>query len=606
MASIGLCIIAKDEEKSIERCIQSVKGLVQEIVVADTGSTDDTIRIAGRLGASVYEYPWDGSFANARNFAMGKAGSEWLLLLDADEALDKNSVEAIVKFVNSTDLDGAHFRIRNYTGRYSPENYSLHNALRLLRKSSRYHFQGDIHEQIVADSGENLSGRFATLDVVVHHYGYLDEVVRKKQKRRRNIPILEKQLEQNPDEPFTLFNMGNEYLSMQDYKTALQYYEKALGNLTNRNIAFVPHLFFRMVSCHENLGEYDKALQNVGTALNEFPRCTDFEFRRADILSKLRRYTLAIESYEACLKMGTPPIQLELLPGCGTYRAACQLGGLYRELEDYGRAIKYYDLALSHKADMYTVLYRLGDAFSKLYPDKNEVARRLFAYFANPKYAPNALLGSDILTEEGLYAQALDVLENLTDVEGHETELDYVKARALFFQQQLDAAAPLLERVCQTQEPPERVLRGTRPASALMLFAAGLMQSDEQLLEQALWHIQTLCSEGEYAAAVLMRDIFAGLSPEDPHYAEEGRSELAAMLFILNLLLKCRSFDLFERMLRALNYVDSKDVLLRLAQLYDENGLLPLAADLVLRSIKELDAVNTEGAAILLRKLTAE
>lgn len=603
MASIGLCMIVKNEEKNIGRCIQSVTELADEIVVVDTGSMDNTVLIAEGLGARVYAYPWNGSFANARNFAMDKAESEWLLLLDADEALDQNSIKAVIEFINTTGLDGAHFRIRNYTGRYSPENYSLHSGFRLLRNNGKYRFQGEIHEQIVSDDNENLSHRFTTLDAVVHHYGYLDETVREKQKRRRNIPILEKQLEQNPDEPFTLFNMGNEYLSMQDYKTALQYYEKALGNLENRCIAFVPHLFFRIINCHENLGEHENALRAIQAGLNEFPRCTDYEFLRADILHKCRRYTLALESFEACLKMGSPPMQLEFLPGCGTWRAACQLGELYRELEDYGRALRYYDLALSHKPNLYMALYRSGNVLNKLYPDKSEVLEKLFSYFANPRYAPNAIVGADILAGEGLYTQALEALEELTDYEGLETEITYVKARILFYRQQLDKAAPLFDLVCKTPEPDERILRGIRPLSAMMLFATGLIQNDTKQLEQALFYIRSHCCESEYAAAVLMRDIFLGLSPEDPHYADEGKPELAAMLRLLDMLLKCRRFELFEQMLRVLNYVDSRDVLLRLAQLYDDNGFTPLAADHVLRSIKELNTIDAAGAGILFRQV---
>ena len=606
MASICLCMIAKDEESNIERCIQSVEGLATELVVVDTGSTDGTVQLARCLGATVHSYPWDGSFANARNFAMSKAQSEWLLLLDADEALDPDSKPIVAEFVDTTDLDGAHFRIRNYTGQYSPENYSLHNALRLLRKSDRYHFHGEIHEQIVADDGANLSSRFAVLDAVVHHYGYLDEVVLKKQKRRRNIPILEKQLEQHPAEPFYLFNMGNEYLSVQDFQTALSYYNRALENLKNRNIAYVPHLYFRLINCYESMGAYEKALQTIRAGLRDFPHCTDYEFRRAGILHRLRRYSLAIESYEACLKLGTPPSSLEFVPGCGTYSAACQLGQLYRELEDYMRAIQYYDLALTFKPNLYAVLYQLGDVLNKIEADKNRVAQRLFSYFANPKYTPNALLGADILTEEGLYAQALASLEDLTDDEGHEVELVYVRARALFYQQKWPEAIPLLDQVCRTPQAAGAILRGIRPISALMLYSAGLMRDDEDLTTRALEHVHALCAKSEISVSLLMRELFQNRTPEDPHYAEEGRAELASMFAILKHLLKCHSFDLFERMLQALNYVDSKEVLLYLAQFYDSQDLLPLAAEHVLRSIKELDALNLEGANILLRQLLAE
>ena len=601
MASICLCMITKDEKQNIERCIQSVNSLVDEVVVADTGSTDGTVELVQRLGGRIYDYPWDGSFANARNFAMGKAESEWLLLLDADEALDKESIHTVREFVSTTTLDGAHFRIRNYTGSYAPDNYSLHSGLRLLRNSGQYYFRGAIHEQIVTESGENLSSRVATSDAVVHHYGYLTEIVLEKKKRQRNIPILEQQLSDNPNEPFTLFNMGNEYLSMQNYQRALGYYESAMENLTNKNLAFVPHLYFRMISCHENLGAYELALQAIQGGLRQFPGYTDYEFRRGEIQYKLRRYTLAVESFETCLKMGPAPLQLEFLPGCGTYRAACYLGELYMELEDYPHAVKYFDLALSQKLDLYAVLYRLGKAFNRIYTDKDVVRQKLFSYFAKPEYTPNALLGADILVEEGLLLQACEGLKNLTDSEEYQTELTYIQGKILFYRQRPEEAVPMLDLVCSAPEQEKRILRRIRPLSAIMLFASGLMENNSERLARALEHMKSHCRESEYDAATLMYEIFMGNTPEDTHYDDKGREQCTAILSILDIILKYHQFDLFERLLYSLNYVESKDVLLRLAQLYDKNGLLSMAADHVIRSIKEMDSMDASGAEILIK-----
>ncbi len=603
MASICLCMIAKDEAQNIARCIQSVDGLADEIVLVDTGSTDATPQIAQDLGAKVFHYDWDDSFANARNFAISKAESDWLLLLDPDEALDQGSIEELRKFTETTDLDGANFRMRNYTGTYAPDRYSLHCAMRLLRNCGKYYFHGAIHEQIIDGSGENLTSRFASLGVIVHHYGYLDQVVKEKQKRRRNLPILEKQLADDPTEPFTLFNIGNEYLSMQKYQQALEYYQSAVSNLRNRNLAFVPHLFFRIISCFETLKNPEKALETAEEGLAQFPRCTDFEFRRGDILYKLGRYTLAIESYEKCLAMGVPPFQLEFLPGCGTYLPAYNLGELYFQLEDYKRAVKYFGLTLSLKQDFYAALYRLGTVFNHIYSDKNTVYKMLFAYFAQPKYTPNALVGADILIQEGLLEQALDSLSDLTVSEEYGMELTCTRARILFYNQQFEEAAPLLESVCRAQKPEVHILPAIQSRSALLLFTIGLIVKDDERLSQALSHIQELCTPSEHTVAVLMKELACGRTPEDPHYADEGRRELADMLRILELLLKTHQFDLFEQMLSCLNYVDSNEILLRLAQLYEKNNLPTLAADHVLRSIKELDTLDASGAEILLRQL---
>ena len=358
------------------------------------------------------------------------------------------------------------------------------------------------------------------------------------------------------------------------------------------------------MSCHIYLGEYQKALLRVNEALKEFPQCTDYEYLRADILHKCKRFTLAIESLEKCLSMGAPPVQLEFSPGCGNYRAAYQLGELYFGLEDYVRAFKYFDLALSQKPGFYLALYRLGAALNQLLQDKDEVRAKLFSHFSpNPRYAPNVLLGADILVGEGLYGQALQTLEEATDTAGREMELAYVRGRALFFQQQSGEARALLETVCQTPEPAERVLNGMRPLSALMLFALGLMQNDAELLTASLADIQAYCGSRACGAAKLMQDIFLQQPEQDPQFAEEGATELTIILQILDLLLKCRRLELFEQMLHALNYIDSKNVLLRLAQLYDANHLTEMAAEYALRSIKELDYLDVSGADILFRQI---
>lgn len=89
---ISACYIVKNEAENLARSIDSLQGVADEIVVADTGSTDNTMEVARQLGAAVYSFPWQEDFAAARNFALSKATGDWLILLDADEYLDRKSV----------------------------------------------------------------------------------------------------------------------------------------------------------------------------------------------------------------------------------------------------------------------------------------------------------------------------------------------------------------------------------------------------------------------------------------------------------------------------------------------------------------------------------
>lgn len=601
-AVLCLCMIVKDEEKNLERCFESVKGLVDEIVLVDTGSSDNTVELAQRLGAKVYHYPWDESFANARNFAMTRTKSEWLLLLDADEALDWDSRPKVAEFIATTSLDGAYFRVRNYMGHYSPKRYTLHNALRLLRNNGKYRYVGSIHEQITCDEADKISEHFTALDAVVHHYGYLYEAVREKQKRKRNLPILERQLQENPTEPFTLFNIGNEYVALGDYKTALEYYLKSKNHLKDRRIAFGPHLFFRTINTYGLLNQHQNALEAIREGLENYPRCTDFEYIRASLLIGRKRYTLAIQSLEKCLQMGVPPSSLEFLPGCGTYRAAFLLGELYGQLEDDERALYYYDMTLQLNPQMLEALYRAGAALNRMHKDKNKAAEKVFSHFSSREHVPNVIVGADVLINERLYEQALRALEALPEAR-EEAEIPYLKGRALFFLGRCDEARPYLEAACAALPAQTKVLPNIRPAGALLLFVDGLIQGGTAA-ERALEFVNAHCGVRQRAVCRLMKNILLDATgPEDPRYENEGAAELEVMMVVLDVVLKAGRFELFEKMLRALNFVDTKNVLIRLAELYDKNDFKELAVEYVLRSVKELDYLDAAGAQILFMEI---
>jgi glycosyltransferase involved in cell wall biosynthesis len=596
--TLGLCIIARNEEKNIARCIESVKGFVDEIVVVDTGSTDKTAAIARRLGARVYKYKWDDNFSNARNYAMGKMRSRWLLLLDADEALDPSARKPLRQFIETTDLDGAHLRVRNYTGAYSPERYNLHNAFRLLRNNGKYKFTGAIHEQITRDGSMNLGGRFAVLDLIVHHYGYLDEAVREKNKRARNLPILEKMLAEKPEDAFTLFNIGNEYLSAGDTEKALAYYTRAKENVRDFGIAFVPHLYFRMANALDGLGRQETALKILQEGLTVYPHSTDFEFLRGNIYLRQRRYTLAVASFEKCLKMGRPPAALEFLEGCGTHRAAFMLGDIYARLEDWGRALECYSKTLQFNPAMTGALFPACHALNKLHDDKERVREELFKFFADPKYPPNILAAAEILITEELYTEALKALEMLPPVHEHKAKEMLLIARAEVYLGERERAEGAIYEALQLDEKDALAL------SAHLLLALALRDGDEKAAEKALELTGALNAPDKENAYRLLADIALERDIQPQEFEKGGQGEMEALLEVYDTLLRMRRFELFEQLLRAMNFIDRPELLLRLGHLFYARGFTDLAVSYVLRSIKELDVIDEQGALILSRHVT--
>lgn len=600
--TLGLCLIAKDEEKNLPKCVESVRKIVDEIVVVDTGSSDGTVQTAENLGAVVYHYPWDGDFSNARNFALRHAKSAWLLLLDADEQVDRNGLEAIIAFVNTTEMDGAYFRVRNYMGSYSPENFTLHNALRLLRNNGKYRYRGAIHEQIVCDDMRDFSSRFVTLNVILNHYGYLDSTIAEKQKRERNMPILERELKENPEDFFTQYYLGNEYLALNRLEQALDYYQKSYQNAKKRHLMFA-HLYLRIITCLEALGRFGQALDMIATALREFPLCTDFEFVRAVIFFRTRRYTLAIKSLNQCLKMGVPPAPFEFIEGCGTYRAAYLLGDIYVTMEDYEASLEWYQAVLRYHPEYETALYRVGFAMNRLIPNKDEVCAGLFSCFSDPADTANVITGSDVLIKEGLYPQALSKLNTITDAGARLPEVHFFKALALFYLNDFQAAVPLFEAACSEETVQREGGPSLRSGIARYLLAGGMLQKDPNILNRGLEVMELYGTPEEQSACRLLCAVYADLPWKGPRFESGGEKEFETILAVYEIVWKQSRPELLQKLFGALTYMDSKNVLIRLAKLYWDCGDRELAAQLVFRSVKDLDYLDAFGAEILFKQI---
>jgi glycosyltransferase involved in cell wall biosynthesis len=145
---LSLVMIVKNEESALPECLESVKGLVDEMIIVDTGSTDRTVEIAEQYGAQVIDFPWTGSFSEARNVSLEHATGDWVLMLDADERLLPEQHAAIRSKLAESYREGFVFVEYNYTGVSSAESAIMqHATMRLWRHRPEYCFAGVIHEQ---------------------------------------------------------------------------------------------------------------------------------------------------------------------------------------------------------------------------------------------------------------------------------------------------------------------------------------------------------------------------------------------------------------------------------------------------------------------------
>jgi glycosyltransferase involved in cell wall biosynthesis/Tfp pilus assembly protein PilF len=589
--TVSLCLIVRNEALLLERCLNSVRGLVDEIIAVDTGSTDNTKEIALRFGAKIYDYPWNDNFSEARNCSLTKAACDWILLLDADEELCPQDREKFIHLINTCPYDGCHFTVRNYmSGRH---DYTLHKAFRLLRNNGQYEFCGEIHEQIARKDRQPVHSRFSVEDIAIYHYGYLPEIVTAKKKRERNLPILLKQVEANPQNAFHLFNLGNEYLAQNRIDDALCCYEKAYVHM-DKSQAYAPHLFYRMIICLNEKRQFPKALRMAEEALQVYPRCTDIAYCKGLIYVRQHNHLLAADAFRRCLDLGDPPGNLKFLEGCGTYRPFLSLGEIYLQNGAYDQAIEYFTKAINLDNTHHAALYALGEAYAQKHADQNIAAACLARYFSGLEHIPNSIVYIDILIKEKIYGPAQAALERIRCTPDYQEDITFLQSKLHFFTQNYQAAYEGFKKIADSGPLPS-VLPGLQTESIRFMAIIGLLLADlaaESLAYLKLDSDPVLFQVYEGLHALRQNKKSAALNADPAHCLQIIDAYLA-------IILKAGEFDLFIASLEIFNLVNSNKVLLHLAKLYHQNGHPALAAQTVLQSIKQLDTVDLERAFLL-------
>jgi len=332
--TLSLCMIVKDEEAMLGRCVQAVRGAVDEIVVVDTGSTDRTVEIAESFGARVLHRAWDGDFAAARNVSFEAATGDWVMYLDADEVLVAEDAERLRALTGRTWREAFYLVETNHTGDLEDGTAMTHDAMRVFRNRPEYRFEGRIHEQIAQHLPAYLPERLERTAVRVEHFGYLGAVRGAKDKTNRNLELLKRQAAEGVDTPFLHFNLGSEYSAAGDNARALPHFERAWTTLREgeriERYGYAASLAARYVKALRTTGR----LADVATAgddvLEVFPGFTDIVLDQALAAGAAGDNDREIALLRRCLEMGDGPSRYSSTLGCGTYRALVALAEALR------------------------------------------------------------------------------------------------------------------------------------------------------------------------------------------------------------------------------------------------------------------------------------
>lgn len=347
-SSVTLCMIVKNEERHLPRCLQSLKPIVDEMVIVDTGSTDLTAQIAQLFGAQVITFPWNGNFSDARNASLDAAHGDWILVMDADEIISPRDYDRFRALIADTPLGTVAYEIetRNYMGKVNLENWHPNEGIYLLEEAGagwtpsgkvrlfpRYpeiRFENPIHE-LVDETIVRLGIPIKSTDIPVHHYGYLDEV-RQKSKGEHYYELGKRKLAESGGEDFkALCELAVQAGDIGRYEEALGLWQTVVKKAPEYPLAF-----FNMGYVLLQLGRFAEAAEACKKALDIDPDYSEVITNFAMCLLCLGNISQAVHLVEKTLNTHTQSPTLLLMLGTAKLCAGDSAEGLkiYQQLTE--------------------------------------------------------------------------------------------------------------------------------------------------------------------------------------------------------------------------------------------------------------------------------
>lgn len=347
MPTISLCMIVKNEEMNIGRCLDSVAGLVEEIIIVDTGSTDRTVAIAGEYTSKVYSHPWKDDFADARNYSFSLATMDYCMWMDADDVLEDSEKDKFMRLKQTLqpDVDIVMMKYNTSFDEAGKPSFSYYRE-RWVRNSGQYLWIGAVHEVIPPN------GKTVYSDIAICHKktGVGDS--------DRNLKIYQRIIaEGNILEPRQQYYYARELYYHKRYEEAVSVLEQFLlspeGWIENK-----------IEACSVCADCYYR-LEQEQAALNTLLRSLSFDLPRAELCCEIGKHFLergnfriAVYWYETALN--TPKNEYAggfVLPDCYDYIPLLQLCVCYDRMGDRQKAREYNEKAGACKPYSQAYLY---------------------------------------------------------------------------------------------------------------------------------------------------------------------------------------------------------------------------------------------------------
>ncbi|WP_404815089.1 glycosyltransferase [Psychrobacillus glaciei] len=335
-------MIVKNEEEVLHQCLNSVKAICDEIIIVDTGSTDNTKEIAKKFTDKVIDFPWINNFSAARNFAFSHATMDYILWLDADDILLKEELQKFKTLKNNLDISVDAFSMIYHTAfdEYGNPTFSFRRN-RLVKRVNNFQWIGPVHEYL------EVGGNIITTDIAITH--------RKNDKSNlsiqsdRNLKIYENRLEKGEEfTPRDLFYYANELKDHAQYQKSSFYYQKFLATKKGW-VEDEIRACINMAECYRNLGNTELEKQSlVMSIFYDVPR-PEVSCRLGDIYKNKRNFRKALTWYRLAIEIEEEDHQGFKQEAFATWYPNLQLCVCYWEIGDIKKAIEHNNKAKTYR-----------------------------------------------------------------------------------------------------------------------------------------------------------------------------------------------------------------------------------------------------------------
>ncbi len=397
---ITLSMIVKNEEKHLPDCLRTTADLFDEVVIADTGSTDNTVKIAESYGARIVDFPWIKSFGAARNASLQGVRTPWVMWLDADDRLDEQNRANLKKVLSELgdEVDARAIQVRSFMDPARSVSRLL-DQVRIFPNRPGVEWDYRIHEQILP-SVRRLGGNVRWTNVIVDHVGYQDSSARQG-KLERNLDLLELDYQERSSDAFTLFNLGWTKMDLGRTQEAFDHLKESLERSTPDS-SITRKLYDLLCHCCRVLNRREESQEWLDKGLATYPDDPELLLVKANYHREERNYQGASQALEKILFHRQPKYFSSLDDGVRGYRTRHQLAELYREQQRLSEAEVHWRAAVQEKPSFVPAVIGLGELLlsQQRWDEVDPVADILATQ-------PNEYINSEVMRCRGLLSQNL-------------------------------------------------------------------------------------------------------------------------------------------------------------------------------------------------------